>query len=80
MRRQGAINVLPAALGGGDNGILHGDLGYSTYDGLPVVDIIAVRALPTIILMGTAYLIWLTLAILLGVYAAVKRYSLFDSA
>jgi peptide/nickel transport system permease protein len=29
--------------------------------------------------MGTAYLIWLTLAILLGVYAAVKRYSLFDS-
>jgi peptide/nickel transport system permease protein len=73
------INALPAALGGGDNGILHGDLGYSTYDGVPVSDIIAQRALPTVILMGTAYLIWLTLAILLGVYAAVKRYSLFDS-
>jgi peptide/nickel transport system permease protein len=73
------INALPAAVGGGNNGILHGDFGYSTFDGQPVTDIIFQRALPTIILMGTAYLIWITLAILLGVYAAVKRYSLFDS-
>jgi len=73
------VNVLPAALGGGDNGILHGDLGYSTFSGLPVADIIAQRALPTVILMTTAYVIWITLAILAGVYAAVKRYSLFDS-
>jgi len=36
-------------------------------------------ALPTIILMTTAYIIWITVAILAGVYAAVKRYSLFDS-
>jgi peptide/nickel transport system permease protein len=76
---KGVMNALPAALGGGDNGILHGDLGYSTFSGVAVTDIIAQRALPTIILMGTAYIIWLTLAILLGVYAAVRRYSLFDS-
>jgi peptide/nickel transport system permease protein len=73
------VNALPAFLGGGDNGVLHGDLGYSTFDGVAVSDIIAQRALPTVILMLTAYSLWITLAILLGVYAAVKRYSLFDS-
>ena len=43
------------------------------------VDVIAQRALPTLILCTTAYVIWVTVAILAGVYAAVKRYSLFDS-
>jgi hypothetical protein len=32
---KGAINVLPAALGGGDNGILHGDLGCRSWISLP---------------------------------------------
>jgi peptide/nickel transport system permease protein len=73
------LNALPAAIGGGDNGVLHADFGYSTFDGRLVTDIIAQRALPTIILMTTAYIIWITVAIFAGVYAAVKRYSLFDS-
>jgi peptide/nickel transport system permease protein len=73
------LNALPAGLGGGDNGILHGDLGYSIFDGRLVTDVIAQRALPTLILCTTAYVIWVTVAILAGVYAAVKRYSLFDS-
>lgn len=73
------VNALPQALGGGDNGILHGDFGYSVFDGRLVTDIIAQRMLPTLILTVTAYLIWVTIAILAGVYAAVKRYSLFDS-
>ena len=32
----------------------------------------------TFILMGTAFMIWVGIAVILGVIAAVKRYSLFD--
>jgi peptide/nickel transport system permease protein len=84
------INALPGGsvdvaglhidLPGGDNGLLHGDLGYSIVDGRPVTDVIAARIVPTFILAGTAYIIWITIAFLAGVYAAVKRYSFFDSA
>ena len=74
------IGGLTIELPGGDNGILHGDFGYSIIDGRPVVDVIAARIVPTFILAGTAYVIWITIAFLAGVYAAVHRYSLFDSA
>jgi peptide/nickel transport system permease protein len=86
---KGALNVLPGgtlnvaglslALPGGDNGILHGDLGYSITDGRSVGAVIGDRLLPTVILTGVAYIIWITLAFVAGVYAAVKRYGLFDS-
>ncbi len=74
------IGGLEITLPGGDNGVIHGDFGYSIIDGRPVTDVIATRIVPTFILAGTAYVIWLTIAILAGVYAAVKRYSLFDSS
>ena len=84
------INALPGGtfefaglkleLPGGDNGILHADFGYSITDGRPVAAVIGQRILPTLILAGTAYIIWVTIAFIAGVYAAVKRYSLFDSA
>jgi peptide/nickel transport system permease protein len=84
------INALPGGtfefaglkfeLPGGDNGVLHGDLGYSITDGRPVTTVIAQRILPTFILAGTAWVIWIVIAFVAGVYAAVKRYSLFDSA
>ena len=84
------INALPGGtfefaglkidLPGGDNGILHGDFGYSITDGRPVADVIGERIAPTFILAGTAWVIWIIVAFLAGVYAAVKRYSLFDSA
>ena len=41
---------------------------------------IARAALPTLILASIAFVIWITLAIVIGVYAAVRRYSLFDQA
>ena len=75
---QGGLNVLPAALGGGTNGVIHGDLGYGITSGRPVTDVIAERIPATLILAGTALVLWVTLAIILGVYAAVHRYSLFD--
>ena len=76
----GGLNVLPAGLGGGTNGIIHGDLGLSIKAGRPVVDMIVERIPATLILTTTALVIWVSLAILLGVIAAVRRYSVFDQA
>jgi peptide/nickel transport system permease protein len=75
---QGGLNVLPTALGGGTNGLVHGDLGFGIQSGRPVTQIIAERIPATFILAGTALVLWVGIAILLGVYAAVHRYSLFD--
>ena len=77
---QGLPNFLPEGLGGGDNGMLHGDMGFSLRDGRPVTIVISERIVPTLILAGSAWIIWLTIALLAGMYAAVRRYGLFDSA
>ncbi len=78
----GTLNIFGLALNlpGGDNGMLHGDLGFSITDGRTVTTVISERVLPTAILAGTAYVIWITIAFLAGIYAAVKRYGFFDSA
>jgi len=76
----GVPQFLPAFLGGGTNGVLHGDFGVSVDSGEPVMNRIARAALPTLILAGFAFFIWITLALLIGVYAAVRRYSFFDQA
>jgi peptide/nickel transport system permease protein len=73
-------NFLPSAISGADNGVLHGDFGYSITSGQKVSDRIASAALPTFILASTALVVWLTIAIVLGVYSAIHRYSLFDNA
>ncbi|MGZ6345360.1 MAG: ABC transporter permease, partial [Candidatus Limnocylindrales bacterium] len=75
----GVPNLLPGFIGGGENGILHGDFGFSIQNGQPVTEIIGERIGPTIILAGTAWVLWLICAFLLGVMAAVKRYSTFDT-
>ena len=73
------VPQLPAGrLGGGTNGVLHGDFGVSISTGEEVSTMIARAALPTLILAGTALIIWLTFAVLIGTYSAIKRYSLFD--
>ena len=78
MSDHGLPNFLPTILGGGTNGILHGDFGFSIQSGRPVLEMIFERVPATLILMGTAYVIWVTLAVLLGVIAAVKHYSVYD--
>ncbi len=85
----GPLNFLPGGtfsfagvtidLPGGDNGVIHGDFGFSITDGRPVSSIIGERIVPTLILAGTAYVIWVLIALFAGIYAAVRRYSLFDS-
>ena len=78
LSESGGLNFLPAALGGGDNGIIHGDLGLSIKAGRPVTDMITERIPATLLLTITALVIWVFLAVVLGVIAAVKRYSVFD--
>jgi len=74
----GVPNVFPAFIGGGTNGVLHGDFGVSVDSGEPVSGRITRAALPTFILVGFAFVIWISVALVIGVYAATKRYSLFD--
>jgi len=80
LSESGGLNVLPAFLGGGDNGILHGDLGISIVNARPVTDLILERVPATLILTSVALFLWVTFAVLLGVVAAVKRYSAFDQS
>ncbi len=77
---QGLPNFLPEFLGGGNNGVIHGDFGYSINGSRPVMDMIVERIPATLILMFTAFVIWVTVAVVLGVVAAVKRYSVFDQS
>ncbi len=72
-------NFLPEPISGSTNGILHGDLGYSITSGEKVNDQIIRAALPTFILAVAALAIWITTAVLIGVYSAIKRYSVFDN-
>ncbi len=73
-------NFLPSQISGADNGVLHGDLGYSIDSGSPVGRRISQAALPTLILAGSALILWIGIAVLLGVLSAVRRYSFFDQA
>jgi peptide/nickel transport system permease protein len=73
-------NILPTPISGAENGVLHGDLGFSIDSGSPVGQRIGQAALPTLILAGFALIIWVGLAVLLGVLSAVRRYSFFDQA
>ena len=76
----GLPNFLPEGMSGATNGVFHGDLGYSINSGEKVTDRITRAALPTFILAGVSLIVWLTIAIVMGVYAAIHRYSLFDNA
>lgn len=58
--------------------VLEGNLGYSFQDGRPVTEKIVERIPATLTLMGVAILISIIIAIPIGVYSAVKQYSLFD--
>jgi peptide/nickel transport system permease protein len=55
-----------------------GEWGYSIRTGRPVAVDIAERIGPTLILGGTAFLLALVIAIPLGVFSAIRRYSAVD--
>jgi peptide/nickel transport system permease protein len=59
--------------------VLDGNMGYSFEDGRPVMEKILERLPATLLLMGVAIGISYIIAIPLGVYSAVKKYSFFDN-
>jgi len=63
---------------GSRTGILRGDFGFSYRTRQPVLDEIASRLPNTIYLMSVTMLVALTLAIPIGIYSALKQYSIFD--
>ena len=60
--------------------LAHGDLGYSYARQAPVVSLIAERIGRTLLLMGSALLLSIAIAVPLGVYQAYRRNSFFDRA
>jgi peptide/nickel transport system permease protein len=58
--------------------IVQGNLGYSLIGGQPVLDQIADRIGPTILLMGSAIIVSMVIGIPLGILSAVRQYSLLD--
>lgn len=58
---------------------LQGDLGHSFFSKQPVVEMISQRLPNTLILMLTAEIITVSLALLLGIISAVKQYSTLDT-
>jgi peptide/nickel transport system permease protein len=59
-------------------GILRGDFGFSYRTREPVLEEIGGRLPNTITLMGITMLVAILIAIPIGIYSAVKQYSLFD--
>src|SRR3981081_1221324 len=55
--------------------LLHFDLGFSYFSHQSTVSLIAERLPNTLLLMGTAYIFTLLIAIPIGIIAAVKQYS-----
>lgn len=63
---------------GSRKGILRGDFGFSYRTRQPVLEEIGLRLPNTITLMGITMLAALAIAIPLGIYSAIKQYSVFD--
>ncbi|MCI8537045.1 MAG: ABC transporter permease [Oscillospiraceae bacterium] len=58
--------------------LLQGNLGFSLNDSRPVLDVILERVGPTLLLMGSALVVGIVIAIPLGIVSAVKQYSALD--
>ncbi len=59
--------------------VLEGDWGYSIKFRRPVAEMIAERLPATLLLFGVGFIVMLIFAIPIGVYSALKPYSLFDN-
>ena len=60
--------------------LLQGDFGESFKQNAPVTEIIAPRVWPTVLLMGASLIFTVIIAIPLGIYSAIKKYSALDNA
>jgi len=60
-------------------GIIRGDFGSSFMEKRPVLEIISERFTNTMILMLTAEVVILTLSLVIGIYSALRQYSVIDN-
>jgi peptide/nickel transport system permease protein len=60
--------------------VVTGDFGYSTSNSMPVIDAILDRMPATLSLMGSAMIVSLVIGVSLGIYSALKPYSIADYA
>jgi peptide/nickel transport system permease protein len=60
--------------------LVHLDFGTSYFSHQATLDLVKQRLPNTVILMGTAYLLTLVIAVPIGIISAVKQYSKFDNA
>lgn len=58
---------------------VQGDFGYSATNRQPVSELIMQRLPQTLVLMVTAEVVIIILSVVLGIYSAVRQYSLFDN-
>ena len=58
--------------------VVKGDFGYSRTYSVPVIDLMGQRLVNTLWLVGTAFLIALTVGIAVGIYSALHQYSAAD--
>jgi peptide/nickel transport system permease protein len=59
-------------------GVLRGDFGNSFMERRPVTEIIGERVRNTLLLMASAEVVILSLALLIGIYSALRQYSILD--
>ncbi len=64
---------------GARKGVLRGDFGTSLRNREPVLEVIGERIPNTLLLMVTSEVVVIIFALLVGVYSAVRQYSLFDN-
>jgi peptide/nickel transport system permease protein len=67
------------AIAGSRRGILRGDFGTSLSDRRPVTEVIGERVGPTLLLMIPAQVLIILIGIALGIFSALRQYSLFDN-
>ncbi len=60
-------------------GMLQGDLGTSFKQNAPVNDIIGRRVGPTVLLIGTSLVVTVLIAVPLGIFQAIRKYSFLDN-
>lgn len=78
-RELGVDQPMPVQYWGWLRKVATGDLGYSFTTKEPVTKIIAARLPKTLVLMGIAEVVIITISLIVGVLQAVRQYSAFDN-
>lgn len=61
-------------------GMFQGDLGLSFQQNAPVSEIIGRRVIPTVVLIGSSLILTIAIAVPLGIFQAIKKYTPWDNA